>query len=474
MSQPARILAGVLGVAQVLAQPGLLAQAQATIHALPTSDTALVGRFVRGPMNLALRVSAAEFDATFGSGAAASWPAEAQARQFFANGGSSLEVVRIPDSLPLAEALTGQSEDLSGLQALTPVSNGRLLLAPELSLLPDDQFGATFASFRAFCEPRGIFFLLDPPPDLPAAKDVVGWVELLVPIDASFCALYFPYLRITLDGVLTTLPASGAMAGIYAKVDQASGIWRSPAGIAWPLQAKSLSPDPLTSTDFDQLNAHNISAIREFEVDGIVPWGARALDRTNTDNRYLSVVRTRGWAAACIQRGLAFTAQQDNNATLWEQIRTSVEEFLDELYHAGALAGATPAEAYFVRCDAQTTTSDDIAAYRVNVLYGLALVRPGEFDVTSLTLPTYEAGRKPSRPDLHAVGWGNELRLAYATEPGLLYELEFSPALASGPWIAITNDSPVIGDGSWRQLELPMSGTEGVFAYRLRATPARP
>ena len=80
MSQPARILAGVLGVAQVLAQPGLLAQAQATIHALPTSDTALVGRFVRGPMNLALRVSAAEFDATFGSGAAASWPAEAQAR----------------------------------------------------------------------------------------------------------------------------------------------------------------------------------------------------------------------------------------------------------------------------------------------------------------------------------------------------------------------------------------------------------
>jgi len=151
-----------------------------------------------------------------------------------------------------------------------------------------------------------------------------------------------------------------------------------------------------------------------------------------------------------------------------------VGQFLDELYHAAALAGATPSEAYFVRCDAETTTADDIAAYRVNVLYGLALLRPGEFDVTSLTFPTYEAGRKPSRPDLHAVRWGNELRLAYSTEPGLLYELEFSPAPASGPWIAITNDSPVTGDGSWRQLGLPMSGTEGVFAYRSRATPARP
>jgi len=452
----------------ILASPAV-ATTPTTIEALPTADTAVLGRFARGPFNVALRVSALEFDTIFGSGAAASWPAEAQARQFFANGGNSMAVVRVSDTGSLADALSGGPDNLTGIHALTPLSNLRLLVSPELTLLPDTEFTETFARFRAFLEPRRILFLMDPPPGLPAAKDVVAWVELAVPIDAWFCVLYFPYLRITVDGVLTTLPASGAMAGVYNQVDRASGIWRSPAGTAWPIQAKALVPQ-LTDADFDQLNAHNISSIREFAAAGIVPWGARVLDRSNVENRYISVVRTRGWLAASIQRGLAFTAMEDNGEALWSKIRSTVNAFLQTLFQQGAFAGSTPAEAYFVRCDALTTTQGDIEAHRVNVLCGFAMLRAAEFDLTTLTTPTFAAGRKTAQPPIVAAPVQNDLLLAYPTEPGVLYQLEQSQDPGSGAWSA--DDTPTVtGDGAWRQLGFLITGPQRF--YRLQATPIR-
>jgi phage tail sheath protein FI len=261
------------------------------------------------------------------------------------------------------------------------------------------------------------------------------------------------------------------MAGIYNQVDRASGIWRSPAGTAWPIQAKALAP-ALTTADFDELNAHNISAIREFDAQGIVPWGARVLDRVNLENRFIAAVRMRDWLAASIERGLAFTARSANDETLWSQIRMVVNDFLAGLYQDGAFAGTTPDDAYFVRCDATTTTEPDIEAHRVNVMYGYAMLRAGEFDRTTLTLTTYEAGRKASRPLLRAMRWDEEMELNYPTEPGTEYQLEFSPELGSAPWSPVPDILPVEGDGAWRQVRVPLSSAQR--AYRVRATPQGP
>lgn len=435
---------------------------------LPTSGAALLGRFARGPLDLPVLVGAAEFDFLFSSVTPAEWPAEVQARQFFANGGAALHVVRVSDTEPLADALPGHAADLSGLHALEPISDLRLLVAPELSLVPAGSFAAAFASFRAFLEPRRIFFVLDPPPGLAGAAAVVNWVNASLPADVSFCALYFPYLDVLLEGAPLTVTASGTMAAIYAKSDAASRIWRSPAGTSLPLQAQALHP-ALNTADLDLLNTNHISSIRQVVGAGIVPWGARTLDRSSTGNLFIYVVRTRSWVAASIERSLAFAAIADNAPPLWSQITMLVQDFLHSLYQQGAFVGSTPAQAYFVRCDATTTSATDIAAHRVNVIYGMALLRASEFDITSLSAATYDSLRPAPAPTLHPRSLAGDLLLAFPTVAGFDYALESKGDLQSNIWEGV--GAPMGGDGSWRTPAIPMIG--GRAFYRLRITAAR-
>ncbi|HWB97928.1 MAG TPA: hypothetical protein VG672_14535, partial [Bryobacteraceae bacterium] len=234
--------------ASVLSQAG----AQPIVTPLPTAQAALLGRFARGPVNVPLEVTVADFTNTFGSGMLSAWPAEVQARQFFANGGTSLYVMRVAATGTLGEALVGDANRATGLYGLRSLSNLRLLVAPELSLVPAQTFSNVLAEVRSYLEPRQVFLLLDPPPGLSNTTAVVDWVETGVPIDASFCALYFPYLQVSLDGSAVTAPASGAMAAIYSLNDAAAGIWRSPSGTGYPLNATGLTLN-LSTADSDLL-----------------------------------------------------------------------------------------------------------------------------------------------------------------------------------------------------------------------------
>ena len=443
-------------------------EANGQIVPLPMTTPALVGRFAGGPVDLPLLVDSADFATIFASATPASFPAEVQARQFFANGGGALHVVRVTDDGSLAEALLGRATDLSGLHALEPLSALRLVIAPELSLVPSGSFAAALASFRAVLEPRRIFLVLDPPPGLGSASELINWVNSFTPADAGFCALYFPYLDVLLDGTPLTVPASGAMAAIYARTDAALGIWRSPAGTSWPLQAQALRP-ALNTADLDALNTNHISSIRQFAGPGIVPWGARTLDRSNLDNLFISVVRTRGWVAASIERALGFAAIEDNAPPLWSQITTLVQNSLHSLYQQGALVGSTPAQAYFVRCDATTTTAADIAAHRVNLTYGLALIRASEFFVTNLSAATYDSLRPAPVPALDVRRLGVELRLTFPTVAGFNYTLESAATLPANIWEEVI--PTVSGDGAWRTPVFPITSAEAF--YRLRIESAR-
>jgi hypothetical protein len=467
VSAPAAMVAGVLLVASFGVVPDRAA-GQVTLIGLPTSETALLGRFAKGPIDLPVEVGPADFGALFSSANPAAWPAEVQARQFFANGGAALYVVRVTGAGLLADALAGNPTNLSGLYALEPLSDLRLLLAPELSLLPADSLTNTLATFRAFLEPRGIFFLLDPPPGLGSASDAVNWVTASVPPDAAFCATYFPYLEVLLDGVPLTIAASGAMAAIYGTNDAANAIWHSPAGTDLPIQAQALSP-ALSSSDLTLLNAYNLNAIRQFPGTGIVPWGARALDRYNSDNLYVSVNRTRSWMAASIQRALAFAAVADDASPLWGQMRSVVGNFLNSLYQQGAFFGSTPSAAYFVRCDTTTTTAADIAAHRVNLVYGFALLSAGEFDVTSVSVPTYDGTQPVPGPGIHLGVLPGNLVLAYPTVAGYNYVLQAKPDLRSGVWT--NSGAAASGDGAWRRPLAPTSAERGF--YRLQISPGR-
>ena len=447
---------------------GLAIEAAGQVAALPTAQTAVVGRFAHGPINFPILTGLSDFNANFGSGNPAAWPAEAEARQFFANGGSALYVVRVSDSGALADALAGSDADWTGVHALDPLSDLRVVIAPELSLVPAASFAATFASFRAFLEGRRIFLILDPPPGLAGATDAANWVNASVPANAPFCALYFPYLNVLIDGAPLTVGASGAMAAVFGKSDAGAAIWKSPSGTGWPLQAVSLTPS-LSSSDIDYLVGQQVNPIRQQAPYGIIPWAARTLDRSSANSRYIAVVRTAQWCAACIQRALAVAATQDDAQALWIQITNLVGNFLNSLYQQGAFVGNTPSQCYFVKCDSSTTTAADIAAHRVNVIYGAAPIRASEFDLTSLSADTYDSLRPTPVPPIRLLIFAGNLLLHYPTAPGFNFLLETNTTLNSSSWAS--TGASVGGDGAWRRLSFGIGGDQQFF--RLQITPAR-
>ncbi len=443
------------------------AAGQAVI-ALPTAETALLGRFAQGPIDLPVRVGSVGFAATFASGNPSAWPAEVQAREFFANGGTELIVVRVTDAGSLATALTGNALTLAGLHALERLSNLRLLIAPEVSLLTAVEFTDTFAAFRTYLEPRRIFFILDPPPGLATAGAMVAWADASLPTDAGFCAVYFPFLQVLIDGSALTVPPGGAMAAIYAQSDAAGGVWKSPSGTSLPIQAQGISV-AINTTDSNLLVSSNVNPIRQFSGTGIVPFGARTLDRTPADTKYVPVVRTLQWMAASIERSLAFAAAADDAEPLWAQIRSGVGNFLNGLWIQGAFVGSTPNAAYFVRCDATTTSAADIANHRVNLIYGVAMLRPSEFDLTSISAPTFDASRSVPGPAVRLQSLPGALVLSYPTEAGFSYVLEFSGNLQANTF---ADAAPLVtGDGAWRSVSLPLGA--GQDFYRLRIAPVR-
>ncbi len=466
-----RVLFGIC-VAEILVigfSAALQALPPTAIIPLPTVETAMVGRFSRGPLQVPVTVGREEFVAMFGSAHPADWPAEVQGRQFFANGGARLHVIRVDASGPLETALTGEVQAVTGVNALALVRDLRLVLIPELSRLRADAFAAAFVRCREFLEPRRIFLLIDPPPGLPSAAAAAAWVDASVPADAGFCAVYYPYLRVTLDGVPMTNAPSGAMAALYARNDTLFAIWHSPAGTGLPLVADGLWPASPNTTEQDLLNTHGVCAVRQFIGTGIVPWGARTLDRVNGENRYVSVVRTRLWMAESIERALAFTASADNGEPLWSQMRSLVGNFLQVLFQAGALVGSTAQQAYFVRCDASTTSAADIAAKRVRLIYGTAMLRPAEFDLTELILMTHDPDRPTPAVPLLLRQRPGELLLATPTLPGFRYALESSDSLEPGMF-APTGLS-MAGDGSW--WTVPGKAVSGQGYYRMAITLAR-
>lgn len=298
---------------------------------------------------------------------------------------------------------------------------------------------------------------------------MVEWVDAFVPNDSGYCSLYFPYLKVKFGGASAVIGASGAMAAIYGSFDNNFGIWASPAGTRSPNLSGATLSIAIASDESDLLTAHGISPIRAFAGTGVIPWGARTLDRVNPDNRYISTVRTRGWIASSIERGLAFTSARANDAALWTEIRQAVENYLVVLWRDGALVGTTPSQAYFVRCDATTTSAAEIAAHRVNLQYGLAMARPAEFVVNRVTLPTYDPNRELPPISIHAALWQNRLNLSYPLERGARYVLEHNAELRNEGWIA--TDPPSVGDGSWYRASLPI--LPGNQLYRARALPLR-
>jgi hypothetical protein len=135
-----------------------------------------------------------------------------------------------------------------------------------------------------------------------------------------------------------------------------------------------------------ELNSHGINCIRKFST-GIVAWGSRTLqgaDAVGSEWKYVPVRRTALFIEESVHRGTAWVVFEPNGEPLWAQIRLDVGAFMNDLFRQGAFQGHTPREAWFVKCDGETTTQGDIVNGVVNILVGFAPARPAEFVVVRI------------------------------------------------------------------------------------------
>ncbi len=208
-------------------------------------------------------------------------------------------------------------------------------------------------------------------------------------------ALYFP--RVKLDELphsapnqsidVTSFPPAAAIAGLYAKTDLERGVWKAPAGLTTRIGGTMGLTQVLTDFDSGQLNPVAINALRTLPVVGNVVWGARTLvgsDLEASDYKYIPIRRLALYIEESLYRGTQWVVFEPNDEPLWSQIRLNVGAFMHTLFRQGAFQGATPREAYFVKCDHDTNPQADIDRGIVTIIVGFAPLKPAEFVIIRL------------------------------------------------------------------------------------------
>lgn len=245
-----------------------------------------------------------------------------------------------------------------------------------------------------YCEKRRAMLLIDPPSawkrKTDARDNFVGGSNEYPGIRSKNAAIFFPRLiqpNALRDNQMEDFVPCGAIAGIFARTDVQRGVWKAPAGIEATLVGVPKLSVPLTDEENGELNPLGINCLRSFPAAGRIVWGSRTLrgaDQLADEWKYIPVRRTALYIEESLYRGTQWVVFEPNDEPLWAQIRLNIGAFMHNLFRQGAFQGTTPKEAYFVKCDKETTTQNDINLGIVNIVVGFAPLKPAEFVVIKL------------------------------------------------------------------------------------------
>ena len=282
----------------------------------------------------------------------------------------------------------GGLADKQGLYALEQVDLFNLLCLPPY--LPGGDVDASLITHAAaYCETRRAMLLVDPPSawqSKDAAKQGVGGIGTA----SKNAALFFPRVQEPdpLKGNrLEELVPCGAVAGVFARTDSQHGVWKAPAGLDATLVGVQQLSVRLTGGEIGELNPLAVNCLRELPASGNVVWGSRTLqgdDRLASEWKYIPVRRLALYLEESIYHGTQWVVFEPNGEPLWSQIRLNVGAFMQDLFRKGAFQGRTPREAYFVKCDQETTTQNDIDNGIVNIVVGFAPLQPEELVILQI------------------------------------------------------------------------------------------
>lgn len=277
-------------------------------------------------------------------------------------------------------------DDRTGIQALANEPGISLVAVPGQTSVTVQKALLTHCEQQVYR-----FAVLDTPLNskLAAARDHRG------NFDTTRGAIYYPWLTIAdpfgAKGDVHAIPPSGHMIGIYARTDNARGVWKSPANeVVRNITGFNIN---INKAEQDILNPVDVNCMRDFRSQqrGLRIWGGRTLSSAS-EWQYIAVRRTFLFIEQSLDAGLQYAVFEPNGQALWDTVRQSITGFLDGIWRQGGLAGATQEQAFFVNVGYGITMEQaDLDNGRLIVEVGIAPLFPAEFVIIQISQKTLEA-----------------------------------------------------------------------------------
>jgi len=280
----------------------------------------------------------------------------------------------------------------TGVHALDTVNLFNLMIVPADQGVPAAVHETLWGPASDYCDKHRAFLVIDSPPNWVAngVPTVVNNTALLDNLRAlvirDHSAVYFPYLRYSDGGLVRSIGAAGAVAGLMARTDSTRGVWKAPAGVEADIRGIVDIELNLTDGENGVLNKLGANCIRRFPS-GFTVWGARTLDGSDdlgSEWKYVPIRRFALFLEESLFRGTKWVVFEPNDEPLWAQIRMNLSAFMMGLFRQGAFQGSTPDKAFYVKCDGETTTANDRNLGIVNIEVGFAPLKPAEFVVIKI------------------------------------------------------------------------------------------
>ncbi|MDZ7994393.1 MAG: phage tail sheath family protein [Nostoc sp. EfeVER01] len=304
-------------------------------------------------------------------------------------------VAATPDRF--SQNLEGVRDDRTGVRGIFEVDEITMLACPDVmrayqeQVLNLDQVHGIIELMISMCEgsasgdipnPPNRMVVLDSPPEAVKPQQVVEWLNRFNR-RSMFAALYYPWIKVPNPrdrGNPILVPPCGHVMGVWARTDETRGVYKAPANEV-PRGVIGLGYD----TNFREqelLNPLGINCIRSFPNRGIRIWGARTLvEPDKTEWRYISVRRLISYIEKSLELGTQWVVFEPNDQDLWARVTRTVSNFLERIWREGALFGASPAQAFYVKCDEELNPPETRILGRLYIEVGVCPVRPAEFVV---------------------------------------------------------------------------------------------
>jgi phage tail sheath protein FI len=293
-----------------------------------------------------------------------------------ADGADSIELLSVDD-------FVGEDKgkgNRTGIQAFEDIDEISICLVPCI------WSPVVHAGLIQHCEAlKDRFAILDPKDNL----SIEQIREFREPYDTKYAALYYPWVEVRdpLAKRNVEVAPSAHLAGVYARVDVERGVHKAPANEV--VRGITKIAQEVTKREHDMLNPKNINVLRFFPGRGNRVWGARVIT-SDAAWKYINVRRLFIFVEESIDEGTQWVVFEPNDEPLWARVRATITNFLSSVWRSGALQGAKPDEAFFVKCDRTTMTQDDIDNGRLICVIGIAPVKPAEFVIFRIQQKTLE------------------------------------------------------------------------------------